>query len=82
MSKDLNELKEMTLNKRIYTWEEISRFIVNRKMNVPLSLALVFKWHHEKHKTMSMKEIIEVNKEHNSIYVKYADEVEKYLMLV
>ena len=53
-----------------------------RNLNVPANLAIGFKWFSEVSYTgISIQEIIDYNKEHNPLYGKYADDVEKYLML-
>lgn len=58
-----------------------------RKLNVAGNLALAFKYYIEQNikdgnDAVSLDKIINANKESNQYYAKYADEVEKYLLLI
>ena|SRR5271165_3058051 len=54
-----------------------------RNLNVPANLALAFKWFFEIYAgKVSIEDIIKYNKRDNPLYAKYADDVDKYLMLM
>ena len=83
MSKDEDDLKEYMYNTlpNVATWENITKFIENRDMNVPKTLVKAFNWD-SKTKSLSLQLIFRSWKLDYKDYAKYLDEIEKYLILL
>ena len=65
----------------VATWENITKFIENRDMNVPKTLVKAFNWD-SKTKSLSLQLIFRSWKLDYKDYAKYLDEIEKYLILL
>ena len=73
--KTLNIIEEQA------TWGTTIDWLEEQKLNVPACLAFLFIRHTKQYPSWSVNKIIDMNKEYVTKYPKYADDVEKYLML-
>jgi hypothetical protein len=53
-----------------------------RNLHVAANLVVAFVWWHKEHPWLSVQEIIDYNKRHNSLFSQYEEDLQKYLVLL
>lgn len=67
-------------------WKDIFLAYEKRGMNVAANMAIAFKWliqtRQNINQNLNINDIIEHNEKDNTLYAKYKEDIEKYLILI